>query len=111
MNKIYGVASIVVVVLFCGCAQIVPKDTTEKAISVNDKSVYERPDIQACEPAWFEKAAQQIITGDGHGHGPDLGSLEWRSVVEFRLGIRGNNELPELDSDLWCDYIDTHYLK
>ncbi|GIU13337.1 MULTISPECIES: hypothetical protein [unclassified Shewanella] len=111
MIKIYGVVSIVAVVLFCGCAQIDPKDTAAKATSVNNEATDARLDIQACEPAWFEKVAQQIITGDGQGHGPDLGSLEWRSVVEFRLGIRGDNDLPELDSDLWCDYIDTHYLK
>ena len=65
----------------------------------------------SCNQAWFKKVEQQVITGDGQGHGPDLGSLEWRSVVEFKLGIRGQANLPPKDTELWCDYINSHYIK
>ena len=40
------------------------------------------------------------------GHGPDIGSGEWKSVVEFKLGIRGNPDVPDRDSQEWCSYID-----
>lgn len=49
---------------------------------------------------------KEISTDDGLGHGPDIGSAEWRSVIEFRLGIRGDTEIPEINSDDWCHYID-----
>ncbi|WMC11684.1 MliC family protein [Oceanimonas pelagia] len=45
-------------------------------------------------------------TGDGLGHGPDAGSGEWKSVVEFRLGIRGATGVPERETQAWCEYID-----
>ena len=45
-------------------------------------------------------------TGDGRGHGPDVGSDEWKSVVEFKLGIRGKSDLPGRDSEAWCRLID-----
>ncbi len=50
-------------------------------------------------------------TGDGQGHGPDIGSLEWRSVVEFKLGIRGDPAIPPLESDQWCAYVDEHFIE
>ena len=64
-----------------------------------------------CTEAWFEKVDKQVVTGDGQGHGPDLGSMEWHSVVEFKLGIRGDESLPDADSELWCRYIDQHVIK
>ncbi|GAA5315145.1 MAG: hypothetical protein AseanaTS_03490 [Candidatus Pelagadaptatus aseana] len=62
---------------------------------------------QACSPLWYDLVEARVATGDGHGHGPDPGSLEWRSVIEFKLGIRGNPSLPDLASSQWCDYIDS----
>lgn len=44
----------------------------------------------------------------GMGHGPDPGSLEWRSVVEFKLGIRGDAAIPPQATDRWCEYIDEY---
>ena len=63
-----------------------------------------------CTEIWFEKVDRQIASGDGQGHGPDLGSLEWRSVVEFKLGVRGDESLPAADSEHWCAYIDQHFI-
>jgi hypothetical protein len=70
--------------------------------SSNDAGVNESP----CSPAWNESVERQLSTGDGYGHGPDIGSLEWRSVVEFKLGIRNDPSVPAMESDEWCRYID-----
>ena len=58
-----------------------------------------------CTPEWQQKVESDLGTGDGQGHGPDIGSDEWKSVVEFRLGVRGLPEVPERDSDSWCAYV------
>ncbi len=59
-----------------------------------------------CSENWNRYIDEKVVTGDGQGHGPDVGSLEWRSVVEFKLGIRGQPDLPARDSDDWCQLID-----
>ena len=64
-----------------------------------------------CHQTWYQDVENELNTQDGQGHGPDLGSTEWRSVVEFKLNIRDDNELPSVESDDWCQYIDEHYLQ
>jgi hypothetical protein len=59
-----------------------------------------------CSDDWYRYVDRQIVSGDGQGHGPDLGSDEWKGVVEFKLGIRGQPDLPVRDSDAWCELID-----
>ena len=59
-----------------------------------------------CSDDWNRHVDQKVVTGDGQGHGPDIGSDEWQSVVEFKLGIRGQEGLPERGSDEWCRLID-----
>ena len=59
-----------------------------------------------CSEEWNRFVDQQLISGDGQGHGPDLGSGEWKGVVEFKLGIRGQADLPARDSDDWCQLVD-----
>lgn len=49
-----------------------------------------------------------VSSGDGMGHGPDTGSDEWKSVIEFKLGVRGNAEVPDRSTGAWCSYIDEH---
>ncbi len=61
-----------------------------------------------CTTAWFDWVESRVGTGDGAGHGPDVGSEEWRSVVEFKLGLRGRSAVPARDSASWCTYIDDH---
>ena len=63
-------------------------------------------DLQLCSEQWFRFVEKKLPTGDSEGHGPDLGSLEWRSVVEFKLGIRGDLTVPTRETDEWCTYID-----
>jgi hypothetical protein len=63
------------------------------------------PDLRPCSEQWFQFVEQKLPTGDSEGHGPDVGSLEWRSVVEFKLGIRGDPAVPGRETDQWCAYI------
>ena len=59
-----------------------------------------------CSDSWYQFIERRLSTGDGHGHGPDLGSDEWKSVLEFKLGIRGRQDIPARNSEAWCIYID-----
>lgn len=59
-----------------------------------------------CSQSWYRWIEQKVPTGDGQGHGPDVGSDEWKSVVEFKLGLRGKPDVPGRDSETWCRYID-----
>jgi len=63
-----------------------------------------------CSDDWYALVEKQIFTGDGRGHGPDVGSIEWRSVVEFKLGIRGSKKNPSIESQQWCNYINDYYI-
>ncbi len=63
---------------------------------------------QECNEEWYTKVESVSSTGDGQGHGPDLATSEWKGVVEFDLGLKGNPEVPDRDSEEWCDYIDQH---
>ena len=59
-----------------------------------------------CSDSWSRIIEEKIQTGDDQGHGPDVGSGEWKSVIEFKLGIRDKPGLPDRDSEAWCRYID-----
>ncbi|GAA3722887.1 MliC family protein [Oceanisphaera sediminis] len=59
-----------------------------------------------CAESWSRAIEDTVATGDGQGHGPDIGSDEWKSVVEFKLGVRGQSQVPPRDSEAWCEYID-----
>ena len=59
-----------------------------------------------CTEPWFWEVETVIASGDGAGHGPDRESDEWKSVIQFRLGQRGNPDIPAVDSPLWCAAID-----
>ena len=59
-----------------------------------------------CSKEWYQFVDQKLVSGDGQGHGPDLASDEWQGVIEFKLGIRDQVDLPNRDSDDWCQLID-----
>lgn len=59
-----------------------------------------------CTKDWFEAIELKLVSGDGQGHGPDIGSMEWRSVIEFKLGVRGLSKVPNRETNEWCEYID-----
>ncbi|AWL10711.1 hypothetical protein HMF8227_00203 [Saliniradius amylolyticus] len=68
-------------------------------------------DAISCNESWYQLVESLIPTGDGQGHGPDYGSEEWRSVIEFRLGIREDESVPALTSPQWCAYIHRNYIQ
>jgi hypothetical protein len=76
--------------------------------SVVVNSARKKPTL--CSSEWYQSIEETVTTGDGHGHGPDVGSDEWRSVIEFKLGIRGTPTIPQRDSEAWCQYID-HFVQ
>lgn len=63
----------------------------------------ETPEL--CTESWYRAVESAISSGDGLGHGPDVGSEEWKSVIEFKLGIRDNPNVPDRNSPEWCHYI------
>jgi hypothetical protein len=68
-----------------------------------------KPANQAPEPCterWYQELETTVSSGDGMGHGPDIGSEEWKSVIEFKLGVRGNQDVPDRNSLEWCRFID-----
>lgn len=65
----------------------------------------ERPEL--CSARWFGYVEQRVKVSDEQGHGPDIGSSEWMSAVEFKLGIRGEEQVPAQKSRAWCAYVDS----
>lgn len=59
-----------------------------------------------CSPEWYQSADKKLSITDEDGHGPDLGSLEWRSAVEFKLDLKNVSDKPEKSSTQWCKFID-----
>jgi uncharacterized protein len=59
-----------------------------------------------CSDATYRFLEEKVPTGDGQGHGPELGSDEWKSAIESKLGIRDRPDLPDRDSEAWCRHID-----
>ncbi len=59
-----------------------------------------------CSDAWNRLIDAKVTSGDGLGHGPDIGSDEWKGTIEFRLGVRGKPGLPSRTSEAWCGTID-----
>lgn len=80
-------------------------------VIVGCSSIDENSNANFCTSDWYALVEKQVFTGDNQGHGPDVGSTEWRSVVEFKLGIRGNKQNPPLESEQWCNYINNNYVK
>lgn len=64
-----------------------------------------------CSDPWYPYIDGIVVTGDGAGHGPDVGSDEWQSVVEFKLGVRGDSNVPARSSAAWCEFVDERAVK
>jgi uncharacterized protein len=70
-------------------------------------SVTTSPETAApCTDSWYHSIEEKVSTSDGQGHGPDVGSDEWKSVIEFKLGIRGKPDVPDIKTQAWCSYVD-----
>ncbi len=61
--------------------------------------------LPPCSEKWNQLVEEMLPTGDADGHGPDGGSMEWRSGVEVKLGIRDDPAVPALESEDWCLYM------
>ena len=61
---------------------------------------------EPCDEDWYQWVESALPSSDGRGHGPDIGSNEWQSVIEFKLGIRGQADIPPRSSGAWCQFID-----
>ncbi len=59
-----------------------------------------------CSAEWNSAVDAAVQSGDGQGHGPDVGSDEWKSVIEFKLGVRGYADVPARNSTDWCQYVE-----
>lgn len=70
---------------------------------------YESIADEPCSRESMEVVERKVITGDSEGHGPDVGSSEWYSVVERRLGIEGKPSVPKKGTAKWCDYVISKY--
>ncbi len=67
----------------------------------------DRPDVAAsCSNRLYASFEKRLATGDGMGHGPDVGSDEWKSVIEFKLGLRDDPAVPERNTNTWCGFVD-----
>lgn len=67
-----------------------------------------RPPIpRPCSWQLYREIEERLGSGDGMGHGPDIGSAEWMSVIEFRLGIRDDETLPDAGTNQWCGLINS----
>lgn len=66
--------------------------------------------VQSTEPLcsgnWYRSVEARVGTSDAQMHGPDIGSEEWKSVIEFKLGVRDKPDVPNRASEDWCRYID-----
>jgi hypothetical protein len=47
-----------------------------------------------------------VGVSDEYGHGPDVGSGEWYSSVEFLTGLSKETSLPEAGTDAWCEVVE-----
>ncbi|MFV1871955.1 MAG: hypothetical protein ACMZ64_01340 [Oleiphilus sp.] len=80
--------------------------TTSAGVSDTTEQI---PAAPACSPKWYRYVESQLSTQDNQGHGPDIGSQEWQSVVEFKLAIdrtkRASGVIPTKTSPQWCQFI------
>ncbi|MDH5671825.1 MAG: hypothetical protein OEZ06_06720 [Myxococcales bacterium] len=59
-----------------------------------------------CSAAWYEHVEHSLHVADSEGHGPDLGSAEWKATVERRLGVDADPAFPEPGTAAWCSRVD-----
>jgi uncharacterized protein len=98
-NFYHGLAVVIAITLF-GCAS-----QNRTVLTPTEKL-----NVEAfhCGEQWMTEVDDLLISGDGSGHGPDLGSQEWQSVIEFKLGVRSYSDKPDRSTQDWCRYIDEH---
>jgi len=96
--------------LFQADGKILPADRPPVAERTFDESSFGEGGPAPCTEAWYWLLESKVSSGDGMGHGPDHGSAEWQSVIEFKLGVRDDTTVPPIDTPAWCDYIDRLFI-
>lgn len=75
-------------------------------VRAGDEKSVDPASKQLCTDVWYQSIDKQIATSAVGKHGPEVGSDEWKSVVELKLSVRGKGDVPERSSESWCRYID-----
>lgn len=60
-----------------------------------------------CTAQWYRDIDTILPSQDAQGHGPDLGSAEWKSVIEGKLKKLKAINFPEASSKAWCKKVDS----
>lgn len=84
---------IVALIMSCSCSSLSEVPSSELGAQVS------------CGEQWYRDVEEVLHISDAQAHGPDLGSEEWRSAVEFKLHLGAVDRLPTKNSQQWCDYI------
>ena len=95
-----------VLLVILACAGLMLVGCSNSGNESNEKASAPAAGPAPCTTDWYKLVEQKVGVTDSHGHGPDLGSGEWRSAVEFKLGIRDDPAVPDPDSEAWCAHID-----
>ena len=88
------------VISACSSLQISTSKNSTEPLKQADQEVG-----QSCSPEWFRYVNSQVPSSDSMGHGPDIASQEWKSVIEFKLGIQSHASLPPKNTPQWCKFI------
>ncbi|MFC3093435.1 hypothetical protein DRW07_04325 [Alteromonas sediminis] len=75
-------------------------------LPLNSKEA-EKAGLSACDLRSFRSIEHAIQSGDGHGHGPNIGSDEWKSTIEFKLGVTPQEKELALHTANWCEFIES----
>lgn len=100
-----GVFLLLLISLLSACSSF--ELTTTESDSIPDTNTSEESSSKAlfCSAEWFHYVEGQLHSLDQEGHGPDLGSTEWQSVVEFKLDLVKQSDIPKKSTPQWCEYI------
>lgn len=66
------------------------------------------PTMSECTTDDYQRIDHFIHSSDSQGHGPDIGSNEWKQVVEFKLDLRKRKSAPNIQSPSWCSFVLQH---
>ena len=83
--------------LLAGCQQTVSSLTPCQSYTPELESCLEIAPIGSQQ--WQNWVDKKVTSGDGQGHGPDIGSQEWYSVIDAKLFNRLSTE--PLGSPQW----------
>jgi len=63
-----------------------------------------RTDV-VCSASTYQTIEARVPVEDDEGHGPDVGSTEWKHAIEAKLRRQHEPQFPPMDSDAWCQRV------